>query len=236
MIPRIAEIDGITRLGGVPVPHTNAAVYAVSGDGRRWVAKREEDMGFEALMAEALCWQLGRAVGAPMPDAAFDAKGRTWLSALVPDVAHWDGRFADRVVNADEVGAMCVLDLWMHNAARHGRNVLTQPTAAGVRVWAIDGDEALVGHVDDYAQRVGAAPSTHNHARGLPVSAASDGAYRALDIALQIPEEEIGDAVLSACTIAREPRHNGLLELVLRQRSALDNLLAGYLQAVESLR
>lgn len=106
---------------------------------------------------------------------------------------------------------MFVLDLWMHNAAPHGRNVSTQPTAAGVRVWAIDGDEALVGHVDDYAQRT-------------------------LDIASQIPEGEIGSAVLSACTLAREPRHDRLLELVLRQRSALDNLLAGCLQAVESLR
>ena len=235
MIPSIEEVDGITRLGVVPVPHTNAAVYAVSGDGRRWVAKREEDMGCEALLAEALCWKLGRAIGAPMPEAAFDTLERTWLSALVPDVAHWDARFADLVVNPAEVGAMFVLDLWMHNAARHGRNVLTQPVAAGARVWAIDGDEALVGHIDDYAERVGAAPSTHNHARGLPVSATLAGARHAIDLSLQISENDLAGTVQSACRIAREPRHERLLDLVLRQRRAMKDLLVGYLQAVESL-
>lgn len=51
MIPRV---PAIVRLGRVPVPHTNEATYALDAEGRRWVAKREADMGCEALLAEAL--------------------------------------------------------------------------------------------------------------------------------------------------------------------------------------
>jgi hypothetical protein len=50
MIPRVGAI---LRLGRVPVPHTNEAVYALDTTGRRWVAKREADLGCEALIGYA---------------------------------------------------------------------------------------------------------------------------------------------------------------------------------------
>ncbi len=40
----------ISRLHRVPVPHTNDAVYGLTADGRRWVAKREADMGFRRCL------------------------------------------------------------------------------------------------------------------------------------------------------------------------------------------
>lgn len=237
MISEIDRVDTIARLGGIPVPHTNAAVYAVSEDGRRWVAKREEDMGFEALLAEALSWQLGRALGVFLPDAAFCENGRTWLSALVPNVAHWDPRLAVRVSNPGQVGAMLVLDLWVHNEARHARNILSEALPDGsVRVWTIDADEALVSHIDDFAMRVGDAPSVHNHARGLPVAACRSGASEALDAVGALAPSDLGYAVEAACTIAREPRHVELTSLLQRHGEALPGLVSGYLDAVENLR
>lgn len=53
------------------MPHTNEATYALDAKGRRWIAKREADMGAEALLAEALTWRLARVLGVNTPDAAF---------------------------------------------------------------------------------------------------------------------------------------------------------------------
>ena len=228
MFAEIDRIETITRLGGVPVPHTNAAVYAVSGDGRRWVAKREEDMGYEALLAEALTWQLGHALGACQPDAAFCENERTWLSALVPNVAHWDPRFAERVSNPEQVGAMLVLDLWVHNEARHARNILSEAQTDGtVRVWTIDADEALVGHIGDFAMRTGVPPSVHNHARGLPIAACVGGVSAAMDAAAGVLDSDLATAVEAACSIARERQRGELTSLVQRRRDALPGLVAG---------
>jgi hypothetical protein len=98
----IQRIPAIVRLHRVPVPHTNEATYVLDGAGQRWVAKREADMGCEALLAEALTWLLARQVGVPVPDAAF-CDDRTSAHGSLPGCPTrstgrrvWSGRFATR--------------------------------------------------------------------------------------------------------------------------------------------
>ena len=119
MKPAILRVRSIVRFGRVPVPHTNEATYAIDAEGRRWIAKREEDMGTEALLAEALTWRLARAIGAPTPDAAFcdDPAERAWLSRLLPITKHWSRASADVVENIEEAGAIHALDAIVFNEA-----------------------------------------------------------------------------------------------------------------------
>ena len=67
----VPVISSITRFARVPVPHTNEASYAPDAQGVEWVAKREADMGWESLLAEAVTWLLARHLGVRVPDAAF---------------------------------------------------------------------------------------------------------------------------------------------------------------------
>ena len=103
----IERVSGILRLSRVPVPHTNDATYTVDARGR-WVARREADMGCEALAAEAITWLLARAVGAPAPDAAFcdDPSERAWLSAWVTDAKHWSPGTAGVIRNPAAAAAI----------------------------------------------------------------------------------------------------------------------------------
>lgn len=87
----IARVHAITRFARVPVPHTNDATYALDVLGNEWIAKREADMGCEALLAEAATWLLARQLGVRVPDAAFcdEPTERAWLSRRIPDAVHW---------------------------------------------------------------------------------------------------------------------------------------------------
>lgn len=205
----IRRVSSLSRLDRVPVPHTNDACYALTAGGERWVAKREEDMGVEGLLSEALTWLLGRAIGAPVPDAAFcdDPAERTWLSAYVPRSRHWSEALAERLANPTEAGAMLALDALVFNEARHARNVLAQPDEDGrVRIWAIDGDEALIGCIDDYIESLDALPSVHNHARGLPLAQICAGARAAASRVTGLSADVLGALVEAGCALARAAR------------------------------
>lgn len=67
----------------VPVPHTGMAVYSIDAQGRKWVRKREENIGCEELLAEAIGWLMGRRLDVPVPDAAFyrGPEGASWLGS-----------------------------------------------------------------------------------------------------------------------------------------------------------
>ena len=153
MIPRV---HGITRFARVPVPHTNDATYTLDTQGNEWIAKREADMGCEALLAEAVTWLLARQLGVRVPDAAFcDAPTeRAWLSRRIPDAVHWSALRSNAIANPRETAAIIVLDAIVYNEARHGRNLLAtgEDTTTGMTIWAIDADEALIGHVGEVAR------------------------------------------------------------------------------------
>ena len=234
----IPTYPAISRLHRVPVPHTNDAVYALTADGRRWIAKREADMGFEALLAEAVAWLLGRLIGVRAPDAAFcdDPAERAWLGACIPDVSHWFPA-PGGVANAAEVGAMLAIDAWMLNEARHSRNILAEgPLAGAVRLWAIDADEALVGHIDDYIARLGDVPSVHNHARGLPIGELASATQAAARRTAGLPVAEVRERVEAACTLAREPRAGELADAAIRRAGAFPDIVEHYLRDLQALQ
>lgn len=234
MIPRVPTL---LRLHRVPVPHTNEAVYALTEDGRRWVAKREADMGAQALVAEALTWLLAKRVGAPVPDGAFCEEERTWLSAFLPDLKHWSPALAGQISNASEVGAILALDVWVLNEARHAGNLVAQGLdEGGVRLWAIDADEALVGHVRDYESRLTELPRTHNHARGLPIARLTAGALDAADRIASVPRAELDIAVEEASLIGGEPLSAALADAVARRAGMVPALVRDYLPRLQGLR
>jgi hypothetical protein len=233
----ILRVPVLTRLHVVPVEHTNEATYAVEPNGRRWIAKREEDMGFEALLAEAVSWLLALELGVPVPSAAFCEGQRSWLSEVVEDVAHWSPALGGAVSNADEVGAILALDVLVMNEARHARNLLAQHQGGGsVRVWAIDADEALIGHPAEYGARLDDVPSVRNHARGLPLDRATSGARDAARRATQVSAARVRSVCEAACQVARDPNAALLADLVLDRASRLPDLVAAYLGTLRSLR
>ena len=111
----IRHILAPARLHRVPVPHTNEATYALDAVGQLWIAKREADMGCEALLAEAVGWLLAKRLGVPIPEGAFDPIERAWLSAYVPNTVHWEPEFCDSLRNPHESGAILTLDLVIFN-------------------------------------------------------------------------------------------------------------------------
>ena len=236
MIPRVS---GITRLHVVPVPHTNEATYVLDAVGGRWIAKREAEMGSEALVAEAAAWQFARIIGAPVPGAAFcdDPGERTWLSAVVPHVFHWFAAHAPGVTNGEEFGAILAVDVLVFNEARHARNILAESLAGEqVRLWAIDADEALIGHPADYRRRLADIPSVRNHARGLPIDRMANGARAAALRLAECPAAMLRAATEEACEIGREPDAATLGDLVLQRACALPDLVEGYIHALRGLR
>ena len=78
---RLARIHHLVEFDLVPVENGAQARYVMSADGRRWVRKREEDTGFQPLLAEAISTLLGREIGAPVPDGAVyvGPGGRAWI-------------------------------------------------------------------------------------------------------------------------------------------------------------
>ena len=234
MPPTIHRVPAIVRFGRVPVPHTNEATYALDAAGRRWIAKREADMGAEALLAEALTWRLARVLGVNTPDAAFcdDPDERAWLSQLVPNATHWSAISASRVENIDAAGAMHAVDAIVFNEARHGRNVLlVGPPNGGLALVAIDADEALIGHPDDLWARGDGVPEPRILAHGMPSWRAA--AQRAATLAQSLPPAALSDMVAEACEIAREPRVTDLARVLSARCAVAVDLTHRYLDRVE---
>lgn len=237
MNPAILRVHAIVRFGRVPVPHTNEATYALDAEGRRWIAKREADMGTEALLAEALSWRLARALGVNTPDAAFcdDPAERAWLSRLVPNATHWSAASAGRVENTDAAGAMHALDAIVFNEARHGRNVLlVGPADSGLSLVAIDADEALVGHPDDLAARGPAPPDPRILARGMPGWRVA--ALNAAQRAELLQPEVLNEMAAEACEIAREPRVAEVARVLSARCAMAVDLTRRYVDLVEQRR
>ena len=236
----IPLVPAITRFARVPVPHTNEATYALDAAGSEWIAKREVDMGCEALLAEALSWLLARRLGVRVPDAAFcvDPQERAWLSRRVPDAGHWSSAAAPRVVNVFEAAAILTLDAIVFNEARHGRNLLLtgEGPDSPVVVWAIDADEARVGHVDDFGQLHGAVPDPRIHAAGFPAARWRTEALQAAHIALHLPLRDLREMVEVSCAIAREPHVDELTAALADHCANALSLTHEYVVALEAHR
>lgn len=235
----IRRVTSIVRLGRVPVPHTNEATYVLDGEGRRWVAKREADMGCEALLAEALTWLLARAGGVPVPDGAFcdDPQERAWLSAWMPDAKHWSADSADRITNPEEAAAILALDAIVLNEARHGGNLLLVSDArGGSAAVAIDADEARIGHPADLKAAGLIPPNPYLLARGFPPPGWRPFARAAAERFACLGEAELAPLVDEACAIAREPARDLVLEVLTARCRAAVSLTESALDLVEARR
>jgi hypothetical protein len=234
LIPRI---PAILRLGRVPVPHTNEANYAIDPTGRPWVAKREADMGCEALLAEALTWLLARRIGVPVPDAAFcdAAEERAWLSAWLPHAKHWSEGTAAIIHNPAEAASILALDAVVYNEARHGGNLLLVPTPDGrSTVMAIDADEALIGHPIELARRGLVPPDPRILARGFPPAGYRDLAMAAAARICALSAEDLHAMAAASCSVADEPDVQTVAEVLTSRCAAATQLTERYLDRVES--
>lgn len=233
----IPLVPGITRFARVPVPHTNDATYALDAVGNEWIAKREGDMGCEALLAEALTWLLARQIGVRVPDAAFcaDPSERAWLSRRIPDVVHWSSLSLKTIANPREAAAVMVLDALVFNEARHGRNLLAtgEDAAPGATIWAIDADEALIGHITDFARLGGAVPDPRIHALGFPAAALRADAMVVAGMAAGIPAARLRLLVDTSCAVARETRGEELVDALASRCARAATLTDHYLTRLE---
>lgn len=237
------RLTRITRIEGhdfVAVPHTANAQWVQDDQGRAWVCKREEETGFQALMAEAICTLLGKAIGAPVPDGAVyvGPDGQAWLSARVEDAAHWAPDQADYLVNLADAGAVLALDAIVLNDDRHSRNILLvpDPDELHVRFYGIDAGNARVGFVTDFVGSApDALPALQKQARGLPLDAMRDGALAAALRAEQIDPDLLREFVLEGCQLVQEPTVDALVAaLDARCRRAVA-LTARYIDALGTL-
>ena len=235
----IERVHTIMRLGRVAVPHTNDACYAVDSLGRRWVAKREADMGCEALLAEALTWLLARRIGVSVPDAAFcnAPTERAWLSRWVPHAKHWSAESAGHVTNEEEAAAILVLDAVVFNEARHGGNLLLVPDAVGgSHVVAIDADEALIGHPTELKVRLELPPDPRILAKGFPPTGWREAALRVAERCASLSTDALAADAAEACAVAREPNVDLVIRVLAERCARAVSLTDRYLGSVENRR
>lgn len=236
---RIARLDNLILGAPVPVPNGSEARWARSLDGRTWVWKSEGMSGYQALLAEAVSWLLGRALGVRQPEVAVaqvDAEW-SWLSEVVKPSKHWSAEDRDYIINLDETGRMLALDALVGNGDRHAQNVLVElhPDPTALRLWAIDAGNALVGQIDDYLALGLEPPDPHKHARGLPVEALRPGALAAAEVACHLDRATLRAWVAEGCAIAREPRIDDLTEALHRRCLKAHPLVLSYIEALERL-
>ncbi len=238
-IPRVTGLIDVWPVGE-HVPHGADATGAVDNSGRRWVRKREENVGYQGLLAEALSWLLARRLGAPVPDGAvcLDPGQRSWLSAWVADSVHWRAESAEYFVNPDGLGSVLALDALVHNGDRHSGNLLLEPRREGILwIWAIDFGNALVGHASDLAAAGLECPSPRNIARGLPIRRCEPGAMAAAVHVAALPHDLVASDVAAACAVANADSDAAEITRALARRFAhAEDLVQRYLSLVEAVR
>lgn len=233
-IPRVVSLqDGEL----VPVRNGSEARWAIDTTGRRWVRKRELHTTADGLLAEAICYLLGRELDIPQANGAVhrDEDGEwSWLSEAVPGVQHWEPVLADRLVNGDGLGRILALDAIVHNHDRHPGNLLVQflGDEAHARVWSIDFGNALVGKPSVFAREDLGVPPAHPDMRGLPVAAVAGSARAAAVVASLLPDSRLSAIVTEACSICGEPMVEELTAALVRRHREAVRLVADYLDVL----
>lgn len=233
----IERLVGVVDGPLVPVENGSEARWARDATGRQWVRKREADTGFQPLLAEAASFILGQHLGVPQPWGAVfhDGAEWSWMSERIAAAGeHWEPDMRDLVANIDELGRVLALDAIVFNEDRHRRNLLVEAIGdeAHLKVWAIDAGKAEIGWPGDFIGRGLAAPSPHNHARGLPVGALVEPALAAAAVAAALPEGTLHTLVLEACDLAREPAAPALGDALVTRCRRAPEIVARYLEAL----
>jgi hypothetical protein len=219
---RVTRVLSVSDQSLVLVENTSNVTYAADGEGRRWVRKHVTNTGAQPMLAEILGWLLARELGIPVPDGAVAGTGNdvSWLSSYVADVTHWEPARAHLITNLDGLGGALALDAIILNADRHAGNILLQTIDPHhVVAWAIDHENATIGHPQDFARSPNHIPSTANVARGLPVELLEPGARDAAVAAANLPGWLLAEIVAEACDITGE-RGGAVLTQALGARMA----------------
>lgn len=225
--PPIRRLTGLSRLGLVGHGMNNAE-WAQDSTGTLWVQKTEAEVETTAeMLAEVLGFQLGSAIGAPVPEIAvcLDAGGRASLSRAVATPTHWDAVHAHNLINYDELGAMITLDVLILNSDRHPGNLLLQPDPDDlhIRAWAIDAGSASAGYPGQFAAEHsrGQIPSLSNYVNDLPLRLAREGAVQAAEAAEGLSETTLQAFARECCSLAGNSEADKLADtLISRCRSA----------------
>lgn len=238
---RIEHLAGVLDGPPVPVENGSEARWARDATGRQWVRKREADTGFQPLLAEAASFLLGEHLGVPQPRGAvfYDGEEWSWMSErIVAAGEHWEPDMRDLIANLDELGRVLTLDAIVFNEDRHRRNLLVEPLGdeAHLKVWAIDAGKAEIGWPSDFVARGLAAPSPHNHARGLPIGAMVEPALAGAAVAAALPEDALRALVGEACALAREPAAAALADALVARCRRAPEIVTRYLDALGGLR
>ncbi|WP_426755664.1 hypothetical protein [Myxococcus sp. Y35] len=224
--------------GPVDVDHSSEAVFAIDGDGRRWVRKKMLFTGWQPILAESLGWLISREIGVRAPVGAVCGSGDelSWLSAYVPHALHWQRNYVHFVRNIDEFGAMLTLDALLYNADRHAKNILLVPEQGEEELiaWSIDVGNALVGHPQDFMELGLRVPEKPNSARGLPIDLMRVGAFAAAQQASKLAgTPRLERYVAEACAIVGEGTAPLLLEAISRRMERAGDLVEEYLKILE---
>jgi hypothetical protein len=234
---QIERVRSLKDVGYVLIASTDQPTLAEDSAGRLWVRKRVLHTKHESLLAEALGWLVGRALGVPTPDAAVSGEGEdlSWLSLHQEGVLHWDPRDTPLIENLPSLGRMLALDAILFNEDRHEGNLLLQPNPdpEHLRAWAIDMGMARVGWPRDFAKLGMKLPSVEKLVHGLPVEVLSKEAHAAAEQAVTLSSSySLGRYVDEACAIAGEPQRDLLLEALAARMKYAPELVATYLQVV----
>lgn len=233
----IERLVGVVEGDPIPVPHGSDARWARDASGRQWACKREENTGFNGLLAEAASYLLGRDLEVRQPNAAVfhDGEQWFWLSERVAGAGeHWHEDMRDFIDNPDELGRMLALDALTANVDRHRRNILVEPMndEAHLRLWAIDSGNAIIGQPADYIGLGLDVPAVTNHAHGLPIAAVRGAAMAGAQVALALPNIQIRAIVVEACGLAREPKVDALADALIKRCRHAPEIVSSYLDAL----
>lgn len=235
MIPFLVEVQ---KLRDVPIENGSDAYYAVDPAGGRWVAK--PTLGANQVVAEAIGWELSRALSVPTPDAAcVGPVPVTWLSSALPHVAHWDAADVFRITNMDDLGRMLALDVLIGNWDRHVGNILLTPDdGPGLKVYSIDVANAWVGDPSDLAEHSNEAPPVDRLVEGIPVELTHDPALDLARRAGQLSPAFIQEVVSSACILGgRSVKIAEAIASLLEDRCRdAERLTTGYFQLLGARR
>jgi len=236
----IERVSGVLDSGLVQVDHSSDAVYAIDGQGRRWVRKKMASTGWQPILAESLGWLIAKELGVRTPEGAVCGSGDqlSWLSAHIPNALHWQRNSAHFVKNLDELGAMLTLDALLYNGDRHAKNILVVPgqNETDLMAWAIDMGNAWVGYPQDFADLKLRIPEKPNMAPGLPLELMRTGASLAAAQATKLAGTPVLEGyVKEACQIVGEETAPLLLEALSRRMEQAGDLVEQYLKILEGI-
>jgi hypothetical protein len=239
LIPvRISRVASVDARQEIQWRNSSDAKTAVGPDHTEWVHK--ELIGAGQVLAEAIAFLLGNRLELPIPQGGILTVDEqpTWLSRLIPNVAHWKPSLFESIAGGPVVfGRMYVLDAIVGNDDRHDGNVLLQHTGVGVlRPWFIDFANAHISNPTDLRGRPKFVPSpTRAHLRPPPLApTVLRAARQAAKVAEKIPRECLAADAHEACDAVRCPELEEDVRHVLIQRCGVASAILS--EYVDQLR